>query len=68
MAPSRLFSIINVHLIDINVSAKFDEFPSLPFQDIEEKPKRHGQTDRKTDGQRENSIQTMFVGGGYNYA
>ena len=56
--------IINVHLIDINVPAKFDEFPSLPFQDIKEKPKRHGrtdgrterQTDGRTDGQRENSI------------
>ena len=38
------------------MSAKFDEFPSLPFQDIKEKPKRHGRTDGKTDGQRENSI------------
>ena len=40
------------------MSAKFDEFPSLPFQDIKEKPKRHGRTDGKTDGQRENSIPT----------
>ena len=42
------------------MSAKFDEFPSLPFQDIKEKPRRHGRTDGhtdgKTDGQRENSI------------
>ena len=41
------------------MSAKFDDFPSLPFQDIKEKPKRHGWmdgcTDGKTDG-RENSI------------
>ena len=44
------FSIRKVHLIDINVSAKSDEFPSLPFQDIEEKPKRHGHTDILTDG------------------
>ena len=42
------------------MSAKYDEFPSLPFQDIKENPKRHGRTDGhtdgKTDGQRENSI------------
>ena len=30
------------------MSTKFDEFPSLPFQDIKEKPKRHGQTDTRT--------------------
>ena len=33
--PSRYFSIINVHLVDINVFAKFYEIPSLPFEDIE---------------------------------
>ena len=42
------------------MSAKSDEFPSLPFQDIKEKPKRHGRTDgqteRRTDGLCENSI------------
>ena len=27
------------------MSAKFDEFPSLPFQDIKEKPKCHGRMD-----------------------
>ena len=54
------------------MSVKF-EFPSLPFQDIKEKPKRHGRThartERRTDGQRENSIspqtlspQTKFAG------
>ena len=32
------------------MSAKFDEFPSLPFQDIKEKPKRHGQTDKFVGG------------------
>ena len=61
MAPSPYFSIINVHLGDINVFAKFYVIPSLPFQDIE-KPKRRGQTDG-----RENSIppppQTQFAGG-----
>ena len=35
LAPSPYFSIINVHLMDINVFAKFHEIPSLPFQDIE---------------------------------
>ena len=53
------------------MSAKFDEFPSLPFKDIKEKPKHHGRTDgwteRRTDGQRENSIApTNIVCGGYN--
>ena len=35
-APSPYFSItcINVHLVDINVFAKFDEIPSLPVQVI----------------------------------
>ena len=33
-----------VHLVDINVIAKFYEIPSLLFQDIE-KPKRRGRTD-----------------------
>ena len=51
LAPSPYISIINVHLVDINVFAKSDEIPSLPFQDIE-KPKRHG----LMDGQHENSI------------
>lgn len=33
------------------MSAKFDKIHSLPFKDIsiEEKPKCHGRTDRKTD-------------------
>ena len=44
LAPSPYFSIINVHLVDINVFAKFYEIPSLPFQDIE-KPKHHGWTE-----------------------
>ena len=55
------------------MSAKFDAFPSLPFQDIKEKPKRHGRMDgrmeRRTIGQRENSIPPANIvcgGGGYN--
>ena len=50
LAPSPYFSIINVHLVNINMSAKFYEIPSLLFQDIE-KPKTS-----RTDGQCENSI------------
>ena len=41
LAPSAYFSIINVCLMDINVFAKFDEIPSLPFQNIKENPKHH---------------------------
>ena len=42
-----------VHLIDINVSAEIDEYPSLRFQDIR---KINSFEDGHTDGQRENSI------------
>ena len=48
LAPSPCFSIINVHLVDINVFAKFYEIPPLLFQDIE-KPKRRGQTNGQMD-------------------
>ena len=37
LVPSPYFSIINVHLVDINVFAKFDKLPSLPVQVIKEK-------------------------------
>ena len=47
IGPSAHFSILNVHLVDINVFAKFYEIPLLPFQDIE-KPKCRGQMDMKT--------------------
>ena len=54
------FSIVNVHLVDINVFAKLYEIPSLPFQDIENQNVVDGRTDERTDGltdgQRENSI------------
>ena len=36
--PSPFYSNTIVHLVDINVFAKFDEIPSLPVQDITEKP------------------------------
>ena len=57
---------MKVHLIDINVSAEIDDYPSLRFQDIRKKPV--SQTDTRTDG-RENSIPPLFVcvgGVGYN--
>ena len=38
-APSPYFSVINVHLVDINVFAKSDEIPSLLIQVTKEKPK-----------------------------
>ena len=42
-----LVSSTNVHLVDINVFAKFYKIPSLPFQDIE-KPKCRRRTNRGT--------------------
>ena len=41
--------------MDINVFAKFNEIPSMPVQDIKEKPKRHGWMSGKKDWH-ENSI------------
>ena len=41
------------------MSAKFDEFPSLPFQDIKEKPKCHGRTDGRTHGRMDN-VKTVY--------
>ena len=55
LALSPYFSIINVHLVDINVFAKFYEILSLPFQYIE-KPKCRRRTNAHMDGQHENSI------------
>ena len=42
-------------LIDMNVSAETDEYPSLRFQDIRNKPTCHGRTNVKT---------AKFAGGG----
>ena len=36
LIPSPSYSNTNVHLVDSNVFAKFDEIPSLPVQDINE--------------------------------
>ena len=52
IGPSSVYK--NVHLVDINVSAKFDEIPSLTVQDIKEKPKFCGQ--RITKGNNSNRI------------
>ena len=49
LAPSPYFSMINVYLEDINVFARFDEIPSLPVENIKEKPKRCRRTDAKMD-------------------
>ena len=53
-APSPFYSNTNVHIVDINVFAKFDEIPSLPIQDIKEKTKCCGQ--RITKGNNSNRI------------
>ena len=42
LAPSPYFSVINVHLVDINQFIKFDEIPSLRVQIIKEKTKCRG--------------------------
>ena len=42
LVPSLYSSIINVHLVNIDVFAKSDEIPSLPVQVIKEKPKGYG--------------------------
>ena len=39
----------------MNMFARFDENPAMTLQDIKE-TKRYGRTDRRTHGQRENSI------------
>ena len=50
----------------MNMFARFDENPAMTLQDIKE-TKRYGRTDRRTHGQRENSIPTTNkVCGGYN--
>ena len=54
IGPCPFYSITNVHLVDINVFAKFDEIPWLPVLDIKEKPKCHGQ--RITKGNNSNRI------------
>ena len=54
LVPSLFYSNTNVHLVDINMFAKFDEIPSFPVQDIKEKPKCCGQN--ITNGNNSNRI------------
>ena len=54
LAPSPYFSIINVHLVDINSFAKSDEIPSLPIQVIKEKPKCCGLRITKSNNSKRN--------------
>ena len=58
LAPSPYFSIINVHLVDINVFSRFDEIPSLPVPDNKKKPKRR----RRTDGRKDRWTEVVFSG------
>ena len=53
---------MQVHLIDINVSAEIDEYSSLRFQDIRKKTKCHGQTHGRT-WKQYTPPQTEFTGG-----
>ena len=45
-----------VHLVDSKVSAKFDDIPFMPLQNIKQKPKCHGRMDGQTDGQSKNIL------------
>ena len=66
LAPSPYFFVQSMCLAYINMFARFDENPAMTLQDIKE-TNRYGQTDARTDGQRENSIPTTNkVCGGYN--
>ena len=47
--------------MDINVSATLDESQSLPFQDIKEKPKRHGRTESLTSWNQYSQTQNTVV-------
>ena len=53
--PSSFLFIIIICPVDMNVYARFDEIPSITLKDIK-KTKRYVRTDRRMDGQRENSI------------
>ena len=58
LASSSNFSIINVHLVDTNAFAKFDEIPSMPVQVIKEKPKCNGL--RITKGNNSKRVLALF--------
>ena len=50
LACGHYFSIINVHLVDINMFTKFHEIPSLPFKDIENPKRRERRMETLTNG------------------
>ena len=50
LALSHYFSIINVHLVDINMFTKFYEFRHCLLKILKKKPKRRERTDGGTDG------------------
>ena len=58
-SPSLFYSNTNVHFVDINTFAKFDNIPSLPVQDIKEKPKCCGQSITK--GNNSNRISPIVL-------
>ena len=65
IGPWPLFFYFNVHLVDINVFAKFYEIPSMPFQDIE-KPKRRGWMDRQCENSIPSPLPTNTICRGFN--
>ena len=72
IGPKPLVFISSICLVHMNVFAKFDEIPSLIFQDIKE-TKRYGHMDSRKDGQtnqhRENSIPShKYSLPGFNYS
>ena len=54
IGPYPFYSNTNVHLVAINVFAKFDEIPSLPGQDIKENLKCRGQIITKSNNSNRN--------------
>ena len=56
---------MSVYLIDINVFAEIDDYPSVRFQDIRKNQSvTDGHTDVLTDGRTYTPTQTKFAGGG----
>ena len=58
--PNSYFFIINVYLEDINVFARSDEIPSLPVENMKDKPKCCRWTDRGTDGWTQTDMKTVY--------
>ena len=53
LAPNPYYFDQSICLAYMNMFARFDENPAMTLQDIKE-TKRYGQTQARTDGQREN--------------